>query len=429
MKAGFGTADITPAVPCLKLGWLRQVRATRVADPLYARAMVLDGDGGRAVFLALDTLSIRHAQVARIRERVTAATGIPGDRVLVAATHNHAGPAVARAGDTLRDEAYLAILVDRAVEAVAAAVAGLRDAEVGFGRAVETGIAHNRRVVYRDGIVRTHGPLAHLDALFTEGPIDPVVAVLAARDLAGKPLGCLVNFAMHPTFHGDSDAISANWPGVMVDRLGDAGWPVPVFLQGAMGNIATTPPGVPDAMDATGATMAAAALRALDTVAWRPAMDIRSAVETVQLPFRDPSPDQVAGTVRGAQRFIDPAIYDRDMPRLVAKIRARGTQVASVQAVRVGDHAFVAIPGELFVELGLAIKERAFPVQVHVAGCANGMVGYVPTRAAFPRGGYETTFAATSKLAPEAGDLLVEAALRAVRQAATGWGKPRAAAV
>jgi hypothetical protein len=41
----------------------------------------------------------------------------------------------------------------------------------------------------------------------------------------------------------------------------------------------------------------------------------------------------------------------------------------------------------------------------------------VPTRQAFERGGYETTFAGSSKLAPEAGDMLADAAIKLVRDA------------
>ena len=49
-----------------------------------------------------------------------------------------------------------------------------------------------------------------------------------------------------------------------------------------------------------------------------------------------------------------------------------------------------------------------------MVGHANGMVGYVPHRDAFLRGGYETTFAPTSRLAPEAGDLLADGAIELI---------------
>jgi hypothetical protein len=53
-----------------------------------------------------------------------------------------------------------------------------------------------------------------------------------------------------------------------------------------------------------------------------------------------------------------------------------------------------------------------------VVGHANGMVGYVPHKEAFPRGGYETTFGVGSRLAPEAGDILADCAIDLVTRGA-----------
>jgi adenylate kinase family enzyme len=123
------------------------------------------------------------------------------------------------------------------------------------------------------------------------------------------------------------------------------------------------------------------------------------------------SDEEVAGTMRGAQRFIDPAIYDEGMPRLLERIRTRKTQPVEVQVLRCGDVCVVGIPAEYFVEFGLRIKEAVWPCRALVASHTNGMIGYVPTAKAFERGGYETTFGLTSRMAPEAGDLMADAAI------------------
>jgi neutral ceramidase len=87
-----------------------------------------------------------------------------------------------------------------------------------------------------------------------------------------------------------------------------------------------------------------------------------------------------------------------------------------VQVVAVGDAAFVAIPGELFVEFGLAIKRRSPFLYTYIAGLANGCVGYIPTRRAFAGGGYEIRLARSSKLVPEAGEQLTDTAVRLLEQ-------------
>ena len=48
------------------------------------------------------------------------------------------------------------------------------------------------------------------------------------------------------------------------------------------------------------------------------------------------------------------------------------------------------------------------------------MVGYVPHREAFLRGGYEATFSIGSRLAPEAGDILADCAIRLIGEGAEG---------
>jgi len=82
-----------------------------------------------------------------------------------------------------------------------------------------------------------------------------------------------------------------------------------------------------------------------------------------------------------------------------------------VQVLTLNDVALAGIAGEYFVELGLRIKQRCWPRRALLVSCANGRLGYIPTRDAFQRGGYETTFGPSSCLAPDAGDLLAQAAI------------------
>ena len=157
LQAGFAQADITPPVGTHKIGWLKDLVSDRVLDPLQATCAVLtNGDAG-AGLIQLDTLCVRWTQVQDIRARISDQFGFPGQDVLVAATHNHAGPAVANVGDVPRDDAYVETMVAATVEAFGRALAGREDAEVGFGRAFDFEIAHNRRIVMRDGTVNTHG--------------------------------------------------------------------------------------------------------------------------------------------------------------------------------------------------------------------------------------------------------------------------------
>ena len=418
LRAGFAEIDITPPVGTAKIGWLIRIVSDTVLDPLFARVAVIEADGEAVAFIGLDTLSVRWTQAADIRGRIERRFGLPGRNIMVAATHNHAGPAVANSGDVRRDEAYLSAMVEKVVEGFGRALAGLAPAEVGAGWGFEFDVAHNRRVIMRDGTTKTHGRFTDPAALCLEGPIDPEVFAMAARTPAGRPLGAIVNFACHPTHHGPTGELSAGYPGALAAEMKRRSWPVTVFLNGACGNLHHSDPargGRDKPKEQIGQILADDVEAILAGMSFDLAGPVAAASRTVQLPYRTVTEQEVRGTAIGAQRFVDPACYDRCMPALLERIRTRKTQPAEVQVLAVADYAFAGVPAEYFVQHGLRIKEQCRPAHALVVGCANGMVGYVPHPDAFLRGGYETTFRDSSRLAPEAGDLLADCAIDLVR--------------
>ena len=419
-NAGFAQTDMTPPKGTKKTGWLLDIASDHVIDPLYARIGVIDSGGDSVAFVGLDTLSIRWTHTSDIRRRIEKEYGFPGDHIMVAASHNHAGGAVASVGDVKRDDAYVETVTRHVVAAFGEALADLRKAELGFASAYEWDVAANRRVVMRDGTVRTFGSFDDGEALCLEGPIDPEVAVTAVRTPQGAPVGCIVNFACHPTHHGGGAGLSAGYPGVLAREMRTRGWPVTVFLNGACGNVHTIDPrrsGADPGMEEAGMRLAADVTAALAEMRFKKEVAVRSSTVHVDLPYRTISDDDLRGTTRGAQRLSNSTgVYDRLMPAAVKRVKERGTQPAEVQVISLDEYDFVGIPGEYFVEHGLRIKEEAYPRHAMVVSCANGMVGYLPTRNAFKRGGYETTFTLSSRLAPEAGDILADAAIALIRR-------------
>jgi hypothetical protein len=85
-----------------------------------------------------------------------------------------------------------------------------------------------------------------------------------------------------------------------------------------------------------------------------------------------------------------------------------------VQVITLGDQlAWVSLPGEIFVELGQAIKKGSPFPHTLIAELANGSIGYVPDKAAYPQGNYEVV---SARCAEGSGELLVEAAVRLLGQ-------------
>jgi hypothetical protein len=77
----------------------------------------------------------------------------------------------------------------------------------------------------------------------------------------------------------------------------------------------------------------------------------------------------------------------------------------SVSLASLGELALVAVPAELYSQLGSQIK-RASEYPVLLLGYTNGYVGYLPTRAAYTEMDYEVL---VSPFAPGSGERLVNA--------------------
>ncbi len=420
MEAGFAEIDITPPLGTLKIGWKKVIVGEKVIDPLFARIAVFDAAFSQTGFIQLDLLSVRWTMVNHIRELIQDRYGFPGENIMISATHNHAGPAVSNTGDVPRDETYTSDLIEKCISAFGEALNNREQCRIGLGSGIETGLAFNRRMIMRDGTVKTQQHMSP-EALCLEGPADPAVGLLAVKNTNGDILGCMVNFTCHPTHHGGEEVFSAGYPGVMASVMKERGCPVTLYMNGASGNIIHHDfmNRIAYSKETVGGRLADRVTILLSELDWQQELSISSAVQTLHLPYREVTAEEKDGTVRGAQRFVDTAIYEREIPGVCEKIKQRQSNPAEIQVVNMGEHVWVAIPAEYFVEHGLRIKEEVFPKRAWIVGQANGMVGYVPTREAFRRGGYETTFCGSSRLSPEAGDMLADGAIGLVKRLST----------
>lgn len=413
MKAAFHEIDITPPLGIAKIGWLKYIKASEIIDPIYAKIAIFDNAVSRVAFIQLDTLSVRWTFTNAVRLKIERRFGFPGANIMISASHNHAGPATSSIGAVRRDESYLETLEDKCVEGFGTALEKMEKATIAFKSAHCFDVGFNRRVVMRDGTVKTHGNLNTPDALRAEGPSDSELAILAAKSSNDKLMGLIVNFTCHPTHHGESEEISAGYPGALAYLLKSDDCPVSLFLNGAYGNIATSNnmTGANPTKESVAEKLFFSVKSMVEDLEYKSDFPVNSSSRSLSLPYRHVTQEEIAGTVHGAQRFIDSDIYDQAIPKIVERIKERKTQPIEVQVIQIGDVFFTGIPAEYFVEHGLRIKESTYPAHSLIVGGANGMIGYLPTQEAFIRGGYETTFGPPSKMAPETGDIIADAAI------------------
>lgn len=272
--------------------------------------------------------------------------------------------------------------------------------------------------------------------------------MLLAREPGGAAVGGLVGFACHPTVMMGEPLYSSDYPGVLTETLEARHGGTFGFLLGASADTANRDPADRDPDRRTGWGPAVAMGEALADradaalAAGRPvAADRVGSVSTVlRLPQRRPSPEQVELArwyLEEAPPDLDEHAFTRrltghdytfyDAPPRANERHARelvgmwewqrrtgarqSIDEVEVQAVRLGDVAVVACPVELFATFGRSLAARSPFADTFVATLANGWLGYAPTAAAFGRGGYEPLLAYQSRLPPDAGERITDAAL------------------
>jgi hypothetical protein len=433
LRVGAASVVITPASGTPLAGYYEMRTADAVRDDLYAKALVFEQDGARAAVVVCDLITLGRGTVEHARRLVEQAANIPGNHVLIAATHTHTGPIVPRNSSRELSEgatnaaarqfaASLPELIARSVREAAGKLVPVRaSAAVGL----EEHLSHNRRYRLRDGTVAWNPPKLGTNIDRPAGPIDPEIAVVYFEDLSTNALATLVNFAMHPDTVGGTQ-ISADYPGALARRL--AVWKGPdmltVFANGTCGNINhrdlrwPDPQKGPAEAERLGGVLAGDVQRTWPRLAPLTNNAPRARNQIVRLPLpkiTEADLDRARATVsRLADRqtkFLDKVDAFKALD--VAAREGKPWEV-EVQVIALGNQlAIVGLPGEIFVELGLAIKKASpFPVTV-IAELANGSIGYIPNRSAYAEGNYEVV---SARCAEGAGELLVESAVKLLHQ-------------
>jgi neutral ceramidase len=452
-RVGAARTVITPPLGVSLAGSYTDRRANGVKHDLYARAFVIDGGGARVAIVCADLIGVRAATTSGVRRLVEQNCGIPGDHVMVAATHNHSGPltrelaASGLAGET--DEDYLAYLERQIASAVQLAFNRRAPARLRLGLGEEGGIAFNRRFAMREGPVRTNPGKLNPDIAHAAGPVDRRVWTLTALPVADGvptdgsqsvppavlPLGVLVNFGLHPAIVGGT-VMGGDFPffletgvqrllGTGANGTGSPDAPVVVFANAPCADVNHLdvshgrPQGGFAEAARVGTILAGEVVKgACRLVAeWEGSgtLSVRGLRQSVDLPLRRPAADEVAWArqaMHGRMTMVPGAGLEVvEAHRIVALADSwtADTHQTEVQVLAVGDDlAVVALPGEIFADLGLELRARSPFRHTLVLGLANEAIGYVPSRPAYAEGGYEPT---SSRLQPGSGERLVEEAL------------------
>lgn len=446
LVAGSAKVDITPPLTIPYLGYEpRHAFFTGIRDRLYARAVALDDGTTPVIIISADAIGYSNAILgpgrhftAEVRQRITQQTGVPGHHIMLATTHAHSTPEtihLRRLLDTPAAAPWLEVIMDQLASVATMAWTARCPSQIKAGTGAVEGMSRNRRVIGVDGRIvggPEHTPKSEVTI---PQPLDTQLAVLLIEALDGATCTVLTNFACHPVTVQVQPLVSADFPGAamaLVERT-LPGCTHSLFLQGACGNINPIRNTTDFAdVDRYGlmlggeAIKVAARLHAPSEPAVAPQLAV--AVATPLVAVRE-LPDHMttqqafadAGKALANATSADERTNWRRKQRMVEEAlvlieRGAAPIPAEVQVVRIGDIALVALPGEPFVELGLAIKARSPARQTWVVGYANDWIGYLTTPEAWAQGGYEVGAGPWTRVGPQGGGELVEQALTLLNQ-------------
>ncbi len=459
IHVGVAEIDITPPEGFPMAGYYHERLADGVIDPLKAKAIVFrDGDASAALVVC-DLVAVNTDLAREVRKRVEDQTGIAAGHVVVSATHSHTAPDYMKElylflGNEPQQPAraeYIDRLISGPVDAVVTAFEKARPVRLKSGAATQkTPVAFNRRFVMRDGSVKTWQKHSNPDVVRAAGPIDPEIGLLAIEAVdSGDLRGVFSSFALHLDTVGGT-RWSADYPFFIEQKLRKSFGSdvISIFGTGCCGDINHSDPSRRERnkVDFIGNSLGDTVVGQLPelTAVESPRLFVKS--QTVHVPLQDATQADVQHSInvlaRAARRekvdffehvtaykklILDHLRHEQPYAETASHITwglsrslagIGDSLPVDVTVITLGDDvAIVCLPGEVFVELGLAIKQASpfrTTLVVELANTAETI--YIPHRAAYAGGSYEVT---NSALQPGSGEMLVEAAVALLREAAT----------
>jgi hypothetical protein len=391
--------DITPTQPVTLAGYASRTNVSRgIHDPLSARAIAFAQGDRKLVLVSIDNLGFYNNTASPLREEVLQACGLEPSGLFLCAIHTHSAPAL-----TLNAEkghpnnvAYTKWLQGKLVEVVRQALDRLTPVQLGVGSG-SSPVGVNRREVTQDNTAKPRIVLGRNPWAMTDREVQ---VLKVARADNRDPLAVVFDYPTHSTSLGPGNyMVSGDIHGLAAQFLekylgGDVVTPE---FAGASGNIdpwvrvlpdfRTTNGWVPEPV-LMGTMLGEEVERVLEGIKNSTANGpMRTAFKTIGLPGKPGSEEQPADAARPA--------------------------TINITVARLGDIAFVGLGGEVFNELGKAIKSASPFRTTFVMTHCNGAAGYMPTRPSYEEGGYEVQ---SSPFAPGAGEQLVEEATRMLHE-------------
>ncbi len=429
MRVAFYESDITPPLGCYLWGYYTKRLADDVSDKLYSKAFVAECEGEVIAIVCVDSCVIPREMHDIVCARIEKYTGIKPENVVITANHTHRGAPVFSSPELnlYADEAYTDVFYRLVADSVILAYKRLDGAELSFAKTDVDGISFNRDALYDDGKYHTHARNPHTVKIL--GKTDPELCVLKV-ERNGVPIGAIINYALHQDSAGGVTGYTGDYSSIISRELkkeygNDF---VSLFAIGACGDINHANNDInvelPDNFEKNfhiqiGKIIAEKTKSIFDS---GDAVTAGIFCKKEKVNFKKRVIDKTVSCVfeKELKKMLDNGTNGTRLRNFTYYFYANETDNEDlyVQTIRIGDMLIYALPGEMFVNYGLEIKEKSPTKKNIVIELCNSYCGYIPSKEAFSDNSvlYETSLCFHSCMEIYAGEKIVNKALEQAKE-------------
>ncbi len=435
LQVGFHKEVITPPNGTYIPGYYFDRFGEGTINDLYVQVTAFDNGEKKAIFATFDALGVPYNGYLAVRKALVEKFGLDENSIILHASHSHTAFHVLAPieGKDNLEETRKKWLIHKTCDCTQRALEDLKPATIKMAKSETTGIAFSRRYLMKDGSYQT-GPKR----------LDPnIVAFAEEQDNSLQLLrieregGCeilFVNFGTH------ADTVSGNlycsdWPGFTREILSAAlgqGTEV-MMLVGPQGDSSVINRFTPQISFKMSVSLAKRTARMLSGEVLKiysdatpvPCDNIHFTNKIVHVGINPYDPEDIPEAKQVMKAFYESGndfsapslknfklnvVESRRMINLHdAKTTGHDLQVSLLQ---IGNIAFVGFPGEPFMAIGRAVKEKSHMDMTFCTCCTNGSQGYFPSAAAFEQKGYERN---SSPFAHNVAEVLTSTALDLIK--------------
>jgi len=427
VRVGYARADITPleSVPLRGYGNTSRRMSGAILTPLYATCMAFSDGENTVLLYTMDMTGMGGVCDKELRPAISAATGIPVERIHLSCSHNHSAPDLDNTNIPSIPR-YTKILEAKLVLAAVEALEDLAFTRIFVGSVETEGLNFVRRYVREDG--------TYCGDNYGSGNPSPIACHESEADRTlqlvyflreGKQNVILANFQGHPHRLGGgvNPTVTSDIVGIFRDELERRTGCLVAYATGGSGN-QNSSSRIKEEMAAQrvsdhGKILADYAVMVFRNMKEVSTEGVDSATLALEMPVNH-SLDHMVEQAREIQKIwaetSDNKLcaekgrpYGINSPyhagAIIRKAGLPATFTFSIHALKVGGVGIAVAPYEMFDTSGMQIKEGSpFDLTV-IATCANSGQGYVPSKLGWEHGGYSCD---TTRFCPGSGEELAQ---------------------